>query len=78
MTQTTFELASTGAALGAVVHNLDGAQPLSAEAVLKLKQALREHHILIFKKQDLSEEQFKAFATYFGPIFQPPSDVQSI
>jgi taurine dioxygenase len=30
---------------------------------------------LIFEGQDLSEEQFKAFATYFGNIFNPPADV---
>lgn len=75
MTHTHFNISPTGAALGAVVTNLDATRPLAAEAILSLKQALRDSHILIFKKQDLSEEQFKSFATYFGAVFQPPSDV---
>ena len=68
-------LTPTGAALGAVVRNLDASAPLDAETVLALKQGLLDHHILIFKGQDLSEDQFKLFATYFGNIFNPPSDV---
>jgi taurine dioxygenase len=57
------------------VRGLDAAQPLPPELVLALKQALRDHHVLIFKNQDLSEEQFKGLASYFGAIFQNPSEV---
>ena len=68
-------LSSTGAALGAVGSGVDGTRALPAQDVLTLRRGLLDHHILIYKKQDLSEPQFKAFATYFGAIFQPPSDV---
>jgi taurine dioxygenase len=68
-------LTPTGAALGAIVRDIDASGPLSADTILALKQGLLDHHILIFKGQDLSEAQFKAFATYFGSIFSPPSDV---
>lgn len=68
-------LTPTGAALGATVHGIDGSQRQSPEVILALKQGLLDHHILIFKEQDLTEEQFKAFATYFGSVFSPPADV---
>jgi alpha-ketoglutarate-dependent taurine dioxygenase len=68
-------LTPTGGALGAVVGGVDASGPLPAETILALKQGLLDHHILIFKGQDLSEPQFKAFATYFGNVFNPPPDV---
>jgi taurine dioxygenase len=69
------EIRPNGAPLGAEIHGLDASEPIGAELVLRLKQALRDHHILIFKNQDLSEDQFRALATSFGPIFQNPPDV---
>jgi len=68
-------LSATGAPLGAIVHDLDAARPLAPEQILALKQGLLDHHILIFKNQDLSEQEFKDFASYFGSVFLPPSDV---
>jgi taurine dioxygenase len=68
-------LEPTGSALGATVKNLDASKPLAASQVLALKRGLLDHHILIFKQQDLSEEQFKEFARYFGSVFAPPADV---
>jgi alpha-ketoglutarate-dependent taurine dioxygenase len=68
-------LIPTGAALGAVARGIDASAPLDADTLLALKQGLLDHHILIFKRQDLSEPQFKAFATYFGNVFHPPPDV---
>lgn len=69
------EIRPNGAAVGAEILNLDGARPLAPELVLALKQAQRDHGILIFKNQDLTEAEFKHFATYFGSIFQNPVDV---
>ena len=69
------QLRPAGGALGAVAAELDVSAPLRGSQVLALKRALLDHHILIFKNQDLSEEQFKAFASYFGSVFLPPADV---
>jgi taurine dioxygenase len=69
------DIRPTGTALGAEIHQLDASRPLAPEIVLALKQALRDHHILIFKQQDLSNEQFKVLATHFGSIFQNPGDI---
>jgi taurine dioxygenase len=73
--QDTKLLTPTGAALGAVVDGIDASRAVPAATILALKQGLLEHHILIFKSQDLSEEQLKAFASYFGSVFAPPPDV---
>jgi taurine dioxygenase len=69
------EIRPNGKPVGAEVHGLDATAPLSPELVLALKQAHRAYGILIFKQQDLSEEQFKRFATYFGSVFQNPTNV---
>jgi taurine dioxygenase len=69
------EIRPNGSPVGAEIHNLDAARPLAPELVLALKQAQRDHGILIFKGQDLSEADFKTFATYFGSVFHNPSDV---
>ncbi len=61
-------------ALGATVYGLDARQPLSADQVLALKQALRDHHILIFKNQQLDDRQYQDFTSYFGSVFQPHPD----
>jgi taurine dioxygenase len=71
----TVSLRPTGSALGARVVNLDVSAPLPAEQILALKRGLLDNHILIFENQDLSEDQFRAFAHYFGNVFLPPSDV---
>ncbi len=71
----TIEITPTGGALGAFVTGFDASQPTTPEMILRLKQALHDYHILIFKHQTLSEEQLLVFATYFGSIFVPPSDV---
>ncbi|UXY16062.1 TauD/TfdA family dioxygenase [Chitiniphilus purpureus] len=63
------------AALGAEVTGLDANRPLSPALVRALKKALDEHHILIFKRQQLSDAALLAFATYFGAVFRPPEDV---
>ena len=69
------EIRPLAAPLGAEVYNLDATRRLPGDVVIALKQALRDHHILILKQQDLSNEQFKGFATHFGPVFQNPPDV---
>lgn len=61
-------------ALGAEVWGLDARKAQSGETIYKLKQALAEHLILIFKNQVLDDAQYLSFASYFGPIFRPTAD----
>jgi taurine dioxygenase len=69
------EIVPTGGAVGAVVTGIDASQPLSPSVVLELKEAFKQYLILIFKHQSLDDDEFRKFATYFGHIFYPPSDV---
>lgn len=61
-------------ALGAEVWGLDAAKAQSGATIFRLKQALAEHLILIFKGQTLDDAQYLAFASYFGAIFRPSAD----
>jgi taurine dioxygenase len=61
-------------ALGAVVYGLDARKAQAGETIFKLKQALAQHLILIFKKQSLDDLQLLAFSSYFGAIFRPSAD----
>jgi taurine dioxygenase len=75
LTLTNVKITPIDAPLGATVTGLDGSQPIAPETILELKQALRNHHILIFKNQHLTDEEFLNFAFNFGSLFVPPDDV---
>ncbi|TBU87180.1 TauD/TfdA dioxygenase family protein [Phytopseudomonas dryadis] len=69
-----FRIEPQQAPLGARVHGLDARQAPSAAQILQLKQALRDHHILIFRGQQLDDGQFLRFTSWFGSVFQPHPD----
>jgi taurine dioxygenase len=75
LTLTNFQITPLDAPLGAVITGLDASQKVIPEVILQLKQALRDYHILIFKNQNLSDEQFLNFSFHFGSLFVPPDDV---
>ncbi|MBD2336727.1 TauD/TfdA family dioxygenase [Calothrix sp. FACHB-156] len=75
LTLTEVKITPLDAPLGAVVTGLDASQAVAPEIILQLKQALRDRHILIFKNQQLTDEQFLNFAFYFGSLFVPPQDI---
>lgn len=62
------------APLGAEVIGLDGRVDPGPQQILELKQALRDHHILIFRQQRLDDEQYLRFTSWFGSVFQPHPD----
>lgn len=71
----TFDITPTGGALGAFVTGLDVRQVRSPEDIFRLRDAHDEHHILIFKNQELEESDQLAFATLFGPIFRSETHI---
>ncbi|MBD2294412.1 TauD/TfdA family dioxygenase [Anabaena sphaerica FACHB-251] len=75
LTLTKFQITPLDAPLGAVVTGLDASQTIAPEVILQLKQALRDYHILIFKNQSLTDEQFLNFSFYFGSLFVPPDNI---
>lgn len=65
----------TGGGVGAVVRGLDANRPLAPALVRRLRLALDEFHILVYKQQTLDDPAYLAFATYFGSVFHSPADV---
>lgn len=58
--------------LGAVVEGVDGRQPLVADAVGTILDALGTYKVLFFPRQGLSVEEQRRFAAHFGPPFVDP------
>jgi alpha-ketoglutarate-dependent taurine dioxygenase len=69
-----FSIKPLRAALGAVVEGFDGRATPAAPEILALKSALQNHHILIFRNQSLTDAEFLTITSYFGTIYQPPTD----
>jgi taurine dioxygenase len=53
-------------AIGAEISGFDLTRPLASESANWLRKALRDHLVLLFRGQDLSDEQHLAFASTFG------------
>lgn len=65
----------TDGPVGAVITGLDASKPLKPWEILEIKQAFKDHLILIFKNQALDDDAYVKFATYFGNVFYPSPDV---
>jgi len=72
MTQGTLEIRRIAGALGAEVHGVDLAQPLSREQVGELRRAWLEHLVLFFRDQALTPGQFMVFARAWGEPIEYP------
>ena len=68
---TELQIVPIGAALGAEIRGVDLAQPLSPGMVMRLRQVLYQHLVLLFPEQSLSEEEQVRFANYFGKPSRP-------
>ena len=56
----------TGGALGAEISGVDLSRPLPADAVAGIRQALRQHCLIYFRKQRISERNQVDFTRHFG------------
>jgi alpha-ketoglutarate-dependent sulfate ester dioxygenase len=54
--------------IGAEIHGVDLAEPLSGPVVAEVRQALNTHHVIFFRDQDLSPAQQADFAGQFGTV----------
>ena len=63
-------------AIGAVIRGVDLSKRLDASVVAEIRQALLQHLVLVFRKQDLDADRHIAFARYFGDIKKPPVPTQ--
>ena len=63
-----FEIRKLTEALGAEIVGLDIAAPLDAATAQALREAWRDHIVLLFRAPDLTQEQQFRFAAAFGVI----------
>lgn len=59
-------------ALGAIVSGIDLAQPLDSARQQALGAALLQHQVLFFRNQDISPQQQRDFAAWFGDLHIHP------
>lgn len=69
----TIEVIPTGAALGAEVRGLDLTAPLSPEAFDAIQQAWYDHLVLLFRGQQLSDDDLIRFSQHFGTLDIAPA-----
>jgi taurine dioxygenase len=60
------EIVPTGRALAAEIRGLDTTKPFDRETVERLKQALTQHLLLLWRDQSLMDDQLVRFGRYFG------------
>ena len=54
--------------IGAEVRGVDLSHPLDADTLRQIKDAWHEHAMLVFRDQNLTEDDQRRFASYFGPV----------
>ncbi len=67
-----FELRSLTPHMGAEVRGLDLSQPLDPQQSKDLDAAFRDWKVLVFRDQDLTRDQHKAFGRHFGDLHSHP------
>ena len=63
-----FSIELLGPTVGAEIKGLDLRYELNDDTVARLRQVWGQHSVLLFRDQDLSEDDQFRFAGYFGPI----------
>lgn len=66
--ESSFVIRPLAAPLGAEVLNLKLDQPLPDEAFARIRHAFSDHHVLVFRKQDITPTQHVQFSRRFGPL----------
>jgi taurine dioxygenase len=54
--------------IGAEIGGVDLSRPLDADTLRQIKDAWHEHAVLVFRDQNLTEDDQRRFASHFGPI----------
>ncbi|MGH9521490.1 MAG: TauD/TfdA dioxygenase family protein, partial [Terriglobales bacterium] len=55
-------------ACGCEISGVDLRQPLKDETLAEIMKAFEHFLVIVFREQDLTPGQHKAFSGYFGPI----------
>lgn len=59
-------------ACGCEISGVDLREPLRDESLAEIMKAFEHFLVIVFRNQDLTPDQHKAFSRYFGPITQIP------
>lgn len=70
-------IAAITPAIGATITGVDLAQPLDAGTQAAIEAALLDRQVLIFRNQDITQQQQRDFASQFGPLHIHPIYPQS-
>ncbi|MEU0806918.1 TauD/TfdA family dioxygenase [Streptomyces sp. NPDC005970] len=73
----TIEVAPITPVIGAEVSGLDLTQELAEEQLAEVRRAFLDHHVLVFRRQDIGVDDHKRFAGHFGeprPVNPPPPE----
>jgi taurine dioxygenase len=54
--------------IGAEVRGVDLSRPLDDDALRQIKDAWHDNAMLVFRDQNLTEDDQRRFASYFGPV----------
>ena len=68
----TLTVTPTGQACGAFIEGVDLSRELDPEVVASIRAAWLEHHVAVFPRQQMSDEDLERFALYFGPFGHDP------
>ena len=63
-------------AVGVEISGVDTSKELSAAVWRLIDDAWREHHLLLFRNQDLTPEQQVLFSKHFGPVSHQGDNMQ--
>src|SRR5580704_5880464 len=74
--QTKLRLRPLTPLLGADVYDLDLRRPLDAETRAAVRKALLDHKVLVFREQQINDEQQIAFSRIFGGRITPAHPIR--
>ena len=61
-----------GARLGAEISNVDLSKPISSADLLTIQRVFVKHEVIIFRDQELTQEEYIAFGKQFGELTVHP------
>jgi len=68
----TISVTPTGEACGAYIEGVDLTQELSQQDIDDIRKAWNEHHVIIFPKQTISDDDLERVSSYFGHLAIDP------
>jgi len=73
MKNSTIDVRPVSANVGAEIHGVDLAQPLTERSYGEIRAALNEHGVIFFRNQAITPDQQMAFAEHFGAFDVDPT-----